>query len=143
MWIQSGRLAFLCLGLSLLFSPGSLKAEVPLTEGEIRAWAAGKGPGDLTNALVRLGMEFETLNTLYMKESEDWKRSKREFGSMILDVKGEMGSVKESLKGVEVSFEKGLKEMGQRESRAKVEIVVWRVLTGAAVTGIIYVALVR
>jgi len=131
MWI---RLSLLPLLLGLL-SLGSLWAaeEAPLTEAEVRTWAAGKPLETIVGALVTVTMNLEKLNLLYKTERVDWTHTERALRS-------EIENAKSSLREAGVSFDLALREEKGRTQEARRGLIVWKVVTGILVGALVWVS---
>ena len=140
MWKQSGLWRCWLSGLLLLLSSGSLRANTPLTEAEVRAWAAGKDSETLTNALVTVSLEAEKLNLLLIEERRDWLEYKAEVTKSLDGVRDEIKTAREASVQSATSFEKALQTQAASMTQIKMESLGWKVAAGVATATALFFA---
>jgi predicted negative regulator of RcsB-dependent stress response len=87
-------------------------------------------------ALVTVVLNLEKLNLLYERERSDWMSTETE-------LRGEIENARASLKKAESSFVVALREKDLKVTRARREIFIWKLISGAFVSGIVYIAVMR
>ena len=135
MWKRLLLLSLGLLGLSLA-SLSAQNGEGPLTETEIRAWAGPREKPEIVGALVTVVLNLEKLNLLYERERSDWMSTETE-------LRGEIENARASLKKAESSFVVALREKDLKVTRARREVFIWKLISGAFVSGIVYIAVMR